>query len=357
MEVRMRVLITLIIAVLMGLFISCAGALSDNGGNPGPAQGPVLTLPQSLHGTAAGMRWWYGQPNGLGTLINTDFSSTSCSSCHVSSCSDCHENGGSGPVNQPTVCYGCHGRHEAGFKMGETDVHFKAGMKCSDCHQSDIHGDGSAYNSMQQEGAIDASCEGCHVNGTAPSPPDDISHTQHGDALSCEACHVSTVTTCYNCHIDSMIDDQVEKPYKPFGAFVILANGEDGKVRTVTYQSAVKGDVTFVAYGPYFGHSVSASGRSCGDCHNSARMAELKDTGKIVMTTWDATLNPSTNQPVGIVHAQGVIPFAPDNFEFQFVNYDKATGVWSPLKTVTDGSQWEYCTPLTDEQLEALGAK
>jgi hypothetical protein len=353
----MRVLTTLTVAALLGLMISCAGMVSDNGGNPAPAQGPALSLPNSLHGTAAGMRWWYEQPNGLGALINVDFESTSCSSCHVSKCSDCHENGGSGLVNQPTVCFGCHGRQEAGFEMGATDVHFQAGMVCSDCHQNDIHGDGGTYTSMQQDGAIDATCEGCHINGNAPAPPDDTSHTQHGDALTCEACHVSTVTTCYNCHFNSLREDQVNKTYKPFRDFVILANDKNGKVRTVTYQTVVKDDLTFVAFGPYNGHSISKKGRTCGACHNSARMVELKDTGKIVMTTWDASIDPLTEQPVGLVHAQGVIPFAPEQLEFQFLNYDKATGVWSPSKTAADGQQYEFCTPLTDQQLEALGAK
>lgn len=353
----MRTQLVILIAVVLMLLISCAGWSSSDGDNPAATQGPALTLPLSLHGTAAGMRWWYERPTGLGALINVPYNMTGCGSCHAKGCEDCHSAGGSGPVDQPAACIVCHGRQDSEFKQNISDVHFTAGMVCSDCHMNDLHGDGTTPSSMFEDGAIDASCEGCHINGSAPAPPDSISHTQHGDKLRCDACHVSTVTTCYNCHFNSLLDDHVKKPYKPFKNFVILANDAEGKVTTASYQSVVKDGKTFVAFGPYHGHSVTAQGRSCGNCHNSDRMQELKDTGKIIMTSWDATVDPITTKPVGIVHTTGVVPFAPDSFEFQFVDFDKATGVWSPLKTVADGLQFEYCTPLTDEQLEALGAK
>lgn len=353
----MRAYQILLISVALTLFISCAGMLSGSGQNPAKTQGPVLTLPSSLHGTASGMRWWYERPGGLGSVVSTPFNQTNCGSCHAKGCEDCHSAGGSGPVDQPTVCISCHSRGSAKYKIGENDVHFAAGMKCSDCHANDIHGHTTTYNTMYDDGAVSASCEGCHVDGNAPKPPDDTFHTQHGDKVSCDACHLKTQTTCYNCHMDSLVDDNVNKQYKEFSDFVILLNDKDGKVHAGTYQAVVKGGKTFVAYGPYQGHAISAVGRTCGDCHDSARMVELKDTGKIVMTSWDATVNPATDKPEGIVHATGVIPFAPDKYEFQFLNFDKATGEWAPLKTQLDGSQYEFCTPLTDQQLEALGAK
>lgn len=354
----MRVQQILLISAALTLLISCAGMFSGNGQNPAQTQGPVLTIPGSLHGTAAGMRWWYERPSGLGSLTNVAFNQTSCSQCHVKGCGDCHSAGGSGPVNQPVVCMSCHSRGDAGYKMGDADVHFTAGMVCSDCHANDIHGhDATSYNTRFDAGAVSASCEGCHIDGSAPKPPDDTFHTQHGDKVGCDACHLKTQTTCYNCHVDSLIADNETKTYNTFSDFVILLNDENGQVHAGTYQTVVQNGKTFVAFAPYQGHEISAVGRTCGDCHSSARMTELKDTGKIVMTSWDPTNDPQTDKPVGIVHTTGVIPFAPDKFEFQFVNFDKATGEWSPLSTVTDGMQYEFCSPLTDEQLTALGAK
>ena len=68
------------------------------------------------------------------------------------------------------------------------------------------------------------------------------------------------------------------------------------------------------------------------------------------MTWWDATLTPP-----GIVHTTGVIPFYPGVMEFEFVDYDSGSDTWSPVGTTLDLMQWEFCEPLTEEQMNALG--
>jgi len=313
-------------------------------------------LATSLHGTAAGMQWWYERPDGLGSLITAGYAATGCGNCHVDTaapdggCSDCHgEASVSEPiVNQGEVCRGCHGRQNAEFNMGLEDVHFLAGMECSDCHIDDIHGDGTVYDSMFEEGAIDADCENCH-----DSVPTSIAeHSMHLDDLHCDACHLSTSITCYNCHFDSLITSGVKKAYKPFNGFVLLVNDpQTGKVRVGTYQAVIEGgDNTFVAVGPFHGHSVTLEGRQCADCHDNERITELNDTGVMRMTWWDATLTPP-----GIVHTTGVIPFYPGVMEFEFVDYDSGSDTWSPVGTTLDLMQWEFCEPLTEEQMNALG--
>jgi hypothetical protein len=54
-----------------------------------------------------------------------------------------------------------------------------------------------------------------------------------------------------------------------------------------------------------------------------------------------------------IKHATGVIPFVPDAFEFQFLNFDGTD--WVPVDPGTVQFQNEWCTPLTEAQLDALG--
>jgi hypothetical protein len=317
---------------------------------------PGDTLASSLHGTAAGMQWWYEQPNGLGQLIGIDYATTGCGNCHVDTtaadggCSECHGDADvHDPItNQGELCRGCHGRAAAEFQMGLTDVHFTAGMECSDCHRYDIHGDGTAYNSMFEEGAIKADCENCHkeLNMTITE------HNLHSEDLACDACHVETVITCYNCHFDSLLDEHVKRANRKANGFVLLLNDElSGKVTTGTYQSVIEGgENTFIAFGPFHGHSVTDAGRTCGDCHDNDRITELNDTGKIVMTYWDAG-----GSPPGIVHTTGVVPFAPDYLEFEFVDYDPVAESWSSVGTTVDQKQWEFCSPLTTEQLGALG--
>ena len=348
---RVKVLSLWAMLTIFMMAASCAGGLStggidDRALSKALPSGPAENMPSSLHATAAGMQWWYERPNGPGDLTKTPFASTGCGNCHTKGCSDCHGDvEGTGKVDQPAVCLGCHGRQRTEVKLGVTDIHFLNGMQCSDCHLSgDIHGDGTAYNSLLEDGAIDADCLNCH---RAVSQIQE--HTVHGNKLHCDACHIHTVTTCYNCHFNSLLQDHKKKAYRPFKGFVMLVNDANGKVRTGTYHSLVKDTHTFVAFGPFHGHSVTSEGRTCTDCHNNERVRELGETGKIVVTRWDDTLDTP-----GIIHTTGVLPFVPDALEFQFVDYDKASDTWLPLATETGQSQWEFCSPLTTEQLEAL---
>ncbi len=313
-------------------------------------------LATSLHGTAAGMQWWYERPTGLSGLIGADYAATGCGNCHVDiaaadgGCSDCHGDASvSEPItNQREVCGTCHSRQNTEITLGAEDVHFQAGMQCSECHMDDIHGDGTAYNSMFEEGAVNADCENCHDSVSTSI----AEHAMHLDELACDACHMSTSITCYNCHFDSLITSGVKKPYKAFNGFLLLVNDtQTGKVRAGSYQAVIEGgDNTFVAVGPFHGHSVTAAGRHCVDCHDNERITELNDSGAIRMTWWDAALTPP-----GIVHTTGVIPFYPGVMEFEFVDYDSGSDTWSSVGTTLNQMQWEFCEPLTDAQMTALG--
>ena len=125
-------------------------------------------------------------------------------------------------------------------------------------------------------------------------------------------------------------------------------NGPDGRVRTGTYQSVKYADKTFVAFAPFHGHTITRDGRHCADCHESDRIVELNDTGTIAMTWWDDVEGK-------VAHNTGVIPFVPDLFTWQFVDWDGAA--WVPFSTELTQYQYEFCTPLTPDQLSALGVE
>jgi len=320
--------------------------LSYDPNNPPDGNNPetiTASISTSLHGTSRGMQYWYEDADGFGPLTGVTYAQAGCGSCHVASCQNCHS--GEGPRSKAT-CTTCHARQ--GLEAGQlqiTDVHFEAGMVCADCHgKSEVHGDGNVYDNMFEAGAIRKDCVDCHTE-----LPENASHSIHSENLHCDSCHVDTVVTCYNCHFESLLDKHEKRSYKPFSGFTILANSTvDNKVHPVTYQSVSYGDYTFVAFGPYHGHSVKSKGHDCSFCHQSARIQELNDTGKIKMTEWFADAGTLT-------HAVGMIPFVPDKFEFQFMNYDDATDTWTPSTTVTDKMQYLYIEPLTPDQLSALG--
>lgn len=342
-------LLFLCILVAFG-YLSCAGWLSggEGGTTPGPQPTtPVQTLPTSLHGTASGMQWWYEQADGAGALFGIAYTDTGCGDCHVVSCDQCHaDSAGAGAVNEPEACQVCHGRQAKEQQLGVTDVHLEAGMVCSDCHSAeDMHGDGTTYNSMLASENVD--CEDCHSKGgSAVDVPDTNTHTIHGDKLNCDACHMSSAVTCYNCHFETLLVSHEKKPYGAFKDFVFLLNDDSGQVRAGTYQSVVYQDKQFVAFGPFHGHSVTAEGRGCNDCHGNERIQELNDTGKIVVASWNADEGK-------VVHTTGAIPFAPEMLELQFVTLNN--GTWEPTSTQIDQLQYEFCTPLTEAQLAALG--
>ena len=334
----------LILAVSL-MAASCAGWLSKDRGLQPQLTGPVATLPSSLHGTTGGMQWWYEQADGFGPYSGVSYADSGCGNCHASTCDQCHADvAGTQPAVEPDSCRKCHGRINKEAQMQVSDVHLAAGMVCSNCHSSDeVHGDGNQYNSMFSPGAMDTKCENCHTELS-----DNSEHDRHGADFHCDACHVDTVITCYNCHFDTLLKAHKKKAAAAFKGYIILLNDDNGKVRAGTYQSVVYGNKTFVAFGPYHGHAVTAEGRTCKDCHNSERMRELRDTDKIVMTQWDANKGK-------VEHTTGVIPFVPDKFKFQFVTVDREA--WVPLTKEAGLLQYKFCTPLTGKQLYLLGAK
>ncbi len=308
------------------------------------AIGPAATLAGSLHGTANGMKWWYEQNDGFGPYCGVPYEKAGCGHCHTSSCDQCHKDAaGTQPAVQPEACGHCHGRQKMEGQLKLSDVHFQAGMQCSECHSSkEIHGDGSHYDTMFSPGAMSVRCENCHSE-TASNPE----HEQHGKQFNCDACHLDSVITCYNCHFETLIKSHKKKAAGALHGYVILLNDDKGKVRAGTYQTVVYEGKTFVAFGPYHGHTIMSKGRTCIDCHDSKRMLELRDTGKIVMTTWNVAKGK-------VEHTTGVIPFVPDRFEFQFVDLGK--NGWEPLTKKTGRSQYKFCSPLNKKQLKAMGA-
>jgi hypothetical protein len=196
---------------------------------------------------------------------------------------------------------------------------------------------------MFAAGGLTAECTDCHTD-----LPSNAEHSIHGSAFNCDACHVQSVVTCYNCHFETLLDSHEKKAAAAFKDFVILMNGPDGRVRTGSYQAVVYEGDTFIAFAPYHGHTITPDGRNCIDCHDSARITELNDTGAIAMTWWDGGEGK-------VMHTTGVVPFVPDLFTWQFVNLDGEN--WVELTTDLTQYQYKFCTPLTSDQLTALGVE
>jgi len=350
------------------------------------APSPEKTFPTSLHATRNGKQTFYEAADGFATLTGIPYDDLVCKKCHAAtlsngdpvdaatyapSCADCHVDPDNPTANvADETCLGCHGRQDAEKKLF-TDVHRDAGMGCADCHSArEMHGDGTEYASLLSDGALDTDCENCHVaGGSAPVPGPNTFHSLHQDKLHCSACHVKSVSTCYSCHFESEVAETGKRFFNqtPRFGFKMLMNYK-GKVYPAAFQSLVNDGKSFVAIAPFYAHSITKDGITCGDCHRqggsgNANVEEYKNTGKIVVTSWNAAATGADR----LVGPTGVIPITQDwktALEFAHVDYtgnatdpidkDANLPLWDFLKNTTDGSHIVFGSPLTQAQMDAL---
>ena len=168
-----------------------AGAAAAAWGQANPCAGRknrniCATFETSLHKTRVGKpRHYNAEYGGFELLTGVPYDTLACKNCHdplnlttpvpyEPSCFDCHRdtdqdadtNAFNDKVPEAT-CLGCHSRQNAEKTM-LTDVHRTLGMVCMDCHsKQEMHGDGTAYESLQEPGALKVSCTqaGCHNTG------------------------------------------------------------------------------------------------------------------------------------------------------------------------------------------------
>ncbi|WP_456478305.1 hypothetical protein [Geoglobus ahangari] len=326
----------------------------------------------SLHYTRNGKAYFYSKDNGgFEALTGVPIEKIGCMKCHAKTkadgspieaeeytpdCNDCHVEIGDKPSSK--VCLGCHSRQGVEIKLESakpelfSDVHRSKGMECIDCHtEEEMHGDGNKYNSML-EGAIKVDCENCHT-----SVPENTAHSIHMSKVDCSACHVKTVISCYNCHLESAIKSHVKRPYGPISGFKFLINF-NGKVTTATLMAVQYENSTFYVIAPFYSHTVTKD-IECSDCHGNEALKEYDENGKIVITAWNSTAGK-------LEWRKGVIPVVPDwstAFQFDFLTYTGNTsdpfkpfdtGNWTFLKHGADKTQMLFGEPLTEEQLDKL---
>lgn len=309
----------------------------------------------SLHHTIRGMAYWYDSKNGgLETFTGIpydDRSKLDCMNCHVSSCDVCHKSekdkkmfySTKAALNQE-MCLNCHKREKLIMKIdgdaNQVDVHVGRKMQCMDCHTArEVHGDGTEYNSMKQQGSLDTGCENCHK-----SLKDTTSHKIHGDKLECKACHVRQVVSCSNCHIGTLVNEHKRIDIKLTG-WVFLMN-YNGKVTSATMQTFVApGNKPFLMFAPQNSHSIMKDGRKCGDCH-ATDIVRQAEQGMVKMTWLE-------NGEVG--HPKAVIPVV-EGVTYSSVYQDYKDGKWIPIGNALNPAPHfvGYGTPLSKDQLKKL---
>jgi hypothetical protein len=306
----------------------------------------------SLHYTSRGLEYWYAkEQGGLERITGLPFRELPCARCHVRSCDTCHKQEVNGrPVysaalaKNQQVCEGCHGMESLDLARKTpndpaADVHFSKGMKCLDCHTSrEIHGDGVAYDSFQQPGAMDARCEKCHTD-LAKCPSSKV----HGGKLDCNACHVRDLPSCYNCHFDTRVTEG-KSVSLPLNNILFLINHE-GRVTLGDLHTFVFQNKTMITFAPSFPHWVMKRGRTCEACHNTPVLQAMKKK----------TFKPVTFENGALKNISGILPvLAGQKWNFVFLNY--VQGGWVPIEDPAEPlvNYAGYSAPLTREQFEKL---
>jgi len=356
--IGVAVLSTALVAGLVYFSPSLPGAGRAEAGSSSPCLTSFFET--SLHFTGEGMRYWYEEEGGFMEITKIPYDQLDCKKCHVKSCDQCHAKKvreklrfSEDKAKSINTCLPCHTREGLTFrfdgKKERLDVHMAAGMVCSDCHyRTDVHGDGRPRVSMRHPKAVRATCQECHVEQERESPlfdPDTVSHSAHGDRLDCAACHVQNTMACYNCHFDTFLKTGERKnTFIPMKEWTLLVN-YDGRVTSGSAMSLVYKDRKFVAYVPYFTHSVSAEGRTCDECHGNEAVRRMVRGEKVPVVDF---------KDGEAVPWQGVVPVLPDKLDWAFL--EKTADGWKKIGD-SQGASVQFAAfglPLTPEQLEML---
>lgn len=215
---------------------------------------------------------------------------------------------------------------------------------------------------MYAPDAIEANCQSCHEQVTRDNI---IAHNLHMKSVDCSACHLETSQTCYSCHYESFTEGGGQyRVLTRHSGFVMLVNGQAGKVHTATYQTIPYKGKTYVGITPNMTHTImkAEDSRRCEDCHNNDAMQQYRDEGRIWVAKWD-----EDNKSLWL--RKGVIPVPPEwsyRLKFDHITYsgqptDKVPGYpaedfenWTYVNNISDRTNIFAARPLTREQMEKL---
>jgi hypothetical protein len=150
---------------------------------------------------------------------------------------------------------------------------------------------------------------------------------------------------CYNCHFDRFLKTGTKKGnFVSMKDWLLLINYE-GKVTSGSAMTLVYKNKKFIAYVPYFTHSVSSEGRPCKDCHLNQAVIKMQKGEKVPVVDF---------KKGKIVTWKGVVPVVQGKLEWAFLN--KTEKGWQPVPSKEDPMVQfaAYGTPLTEEQFNNM---
>ena len=129
--------------------------------------------------------------------------------------------------------------------------------------------------------------------------------------------------------------------------WLLLINYE-GKVTSGSAMTLVYQNKKFIAYVPYYTHSVAAEGRGCDDCHQNKAVQAIQNGGKVPVVSF---------KNGKVIPRKGVVPVIDGKLDWVFLN--RTEKGWEPVPTVEDPKVQfaAYGTPLTAKQFQKMAEK
>ena len=282
------------VVLLAVLAFTCGSCAADDvGGCTGCHPEIVEKFETSLHHTGAGMfdEYAIGAAGHFDIDMDEYYSKFKCGKCHASTCTQCHVDyaaasqwGHTAEANITIdTCALCHAKKQTSTYVGDmpmhksqggpADIHYTAGLICTDCHTSDdLHGTGVVYSTQLE--AVSVQCVDCHSNPekvfnetyVTQYSSETYSHSLHGDKLSCISCHSSWILSCKNCHLED------RKGMTVTADEFYLGKDKDGQITTFLKMDAEYRNVTHTGFGEWYGHTATDEPKDCDFCHENAEV-------------------------------------------------------------------------------------
>jgi hypothetical protein len=119
----------------------------------------------------------------------------------------------------------------------------------------------------------------------------------------------------------------------------------NGKVTSGNIQTLVYKNKKFVAYAPYFTHSVTSEGKECNDCHRNKAVLKMEKDEKVCLVDFRGGQ---------IIPWEGVVPVIEGKLDYIFLN--RTEKGWEPVSTKEDPMVQfaAYGSPLNEKQFQKL---
>jgi hypothetical protein len=247
-----------------------------------------------------------GHPENEHPMLTTAVSDARCFGCHARSGRISLSYTGLAEIEAPKDSTGRRLPDGRFVERLPADVHYLAGLSCTDCHKADdLMGD--HRHAQSQRTAVKARCTDCHA-------PDDTipGHRAQHARLTCAACHSQWAPQCFGCHMEYSPEGEqwdhverrvtagrwVERRWDVRNGLPALGVNAAGKIDVFVpgmimsvKHPQLENEQFLRVFGPLSPHTIGPA-RTCESCHRSSKALGL-GAGSLANENGDLVFRPA----------------------------------------------------------------